>query len=404
MGAYSLKILVINAGSTSVKFRLFDMETSTVVAEGNCQKVGRQDSELKFVKENGGKTLITLPLLTHGDALLKIIEMLTSGDTKIIENIREIGAVAHRVSMGGPKYLKTVEVTEDVILTVEGLSDITPLHNPPQAKVMRACREIFGADFPMAVGFDTAFNATIPLVAHIYPVPYRYYEQHQFRKYGFHGLSHQFVSERCAELSGRDPKGTRVISCHLGGGSSVCAIKDGISIDNSFGIGTGQGPACGTRAGTIDHAGIGYLMKRENITYDEAEEILHRESGLLGLSGISSDEKEIEDAAANGDARAQLTLDVMAYQIKNYIGSYAFAMGGLDTVIFTGGIGENSDFMRAKICDGLSEFGIVLDENANVKFNRREHKISAATSKVDIWIIPTNEEYVIARDAQRLFS
>lgn len=390
-------ILVINAGSTSVKFKLYDMADESVLAEGNCQKVGRDDAELKFKGKNSGKIQLVMPVKSHGDALSLILEMLTTGDTKVIEGVKDIAAVAHRVSQGG-RYDTTVFVDENVIEAIEEKSWIAPLHNPVQAMAIRDCRRIFGESFPMTVGFDTAFNMTIPPVAYIYAVPYKYYEEYNFRRYGYHGLSYQFVIERYAKLSGRDLAGSRIVACHLGGGSSVCAIKDGKAVENSFGMGTGQGPACGTRAGTVDHVGLGYLMQKENLSYDEMEEILHRESGLLGISGISGDEYEIEKAAFSGNARAQLTLDFMEYQIKGYIGSYAFNMGGVDAIIFTGGIGENSDYMREKICGGLEAFGIKLDLEANKKFNRTEHKMSAADSLTEIWAIPTNEEIVIARE------
>lgn len=396
-------ILVINAGSTSVKFKLYDMAGEAVIAEGNCQKVGREDAELKYTGRNGEKTKLTLPMQTHRDALSAIVEMLTAGETKVIDSWSDIAAVAHRVSFGG-KYPSTVLADAGVIEYIEEMGPVAPLHNPPQARVMRDCLRIFGENTIMAAGFDTAFNSTIPPVAHLYAVPYEYYENHNFRRYGYHGLSYQFVVARYAELAKKSLDGTKIVACHLGGGSSVCAVKDGKSVDNTFGMGTGQGPACGTRAGTVDHAGLGYLMRKENLSYDEIESILHRESGLLGLSGISADEKEIEEAACFGNARAQLTLDYMAYQIKGYIGSYAFNMGGVDTIIFTGGIGENSDCMRAKICENLEAFGAVLDLDANKTFNRQEHKISAEASKVEIWTIPTNEELVIARDTLKLVS
>ena len=399
-----LKILVINAGSSSVKFKLYDMEAGTVPAEGNCQRVGLSGSEVKYSLSDGRKFKYVEVLPDHNAALQRILALLTAGETKVLERIGELSAIGHRVSMSGPRYADSVLVSEDVIAEVERMSEITPLHNPPQAKVIRVCREILGQEFPMVVGFDTGFHQTIPKEAYIYPVPYRYLEQYDLRKYGFHGLSHLFVVERYAELTGRELKGTRIVTCHLGGGSSVTAVKDGKSVDNTFGIGTGQGVLCGTRAGDFDHVGIGYLMRRENLTYDQVEDILHRESGLLGISGLSSDEKELEDLAAQGNERAQLAMAVMARQVKKYIGSYAFAMGGLDTVIFTGGIGENSDVMRGMVCEGLEGFGIVLDKQANFQFNRTEHKISAPESKVDIWAIPTNEELVIARDTQRIVS
>lgn len=397
-----MKILVLNAGSTSVKFKLYEMPAGTVISEGNCQKVGREDAEMKYTAKSCGKKLFTLPIPTHAAAIAKILELLTCGETKVIDSVKEISAAAHRVSAGGIKYTKTVPVDDEVIREVEELAVFAPLHNPAQAGGMRACREVFGEDFPMTVGFDNSFTSTIPPVAHVYAAPYRYYELYDLRKYGYHGLSYEYVVRRYAALAKKELPGTRVVACHLGGGSSLCAIKDGIAVDNTFGLGTGQGMPCGTRAGSFDHTGIGYIMQKENISYEQVEDILHRESGLLGISGISGDEKELEDAAAEGNARAQLALDIMAYDAKKYMGSYAYIMGGLDAVIFTGGIGENSDVIRAMICDGLEELGIVLDRDANIKFNRQEHRISADSSKVDIWLIPTDEEFIIAEDTMEI--
>lgn len=399
-----MKVLVINAGSSSVKFKLYDMHSAALLAEGNCQRVGLADSEIKYERTGADKVKLVETLVDHTAALQKILSMLTSGDTKVLDSIADIGAIGHRVSMGGPKYVSSVRIDEDVIRTIEDISDVAPLHNPPQVKVIRICRELLGEQFPMVVGFDTAFHTTIPIESHLFAVPYRYYEDYNVRRFGFHGLSHQFVVERYAELTGKNLVGTRIVTCHLGGGSSLTAVKDGKSMDNTFGMGTGMGLACGTRAGDFDHVAIGYIMQKENRTYDEMEAILHRESGLLGISGASSDEKELEDLAAAGHACAQLALDVMARQVQKYIGAYAFEMGGLDTIIFTGGIGENSDIMRRMICTGLEGFGVLLDPDANVRFNRNEHIISKADSSVDIWAIPTNEELVIARDTRKIVS
>jgi acetate kinase len=396
-------VLVINAGSTSVKFKLYDMTDESVLAEGNCQKVGREDAEFKFSNKNGFAQKQTLDIKTHGDALALTLKMLTEGESKVIDGMKDIAAVANRVCNGG-RFDSTVLVDDELIREMEANSPLAPLHNPPQVKTVGECRRVF-RDIPNTAGFDTAFHASIPPVAHLYAVPYEYYEKHSFRRYGYHGLSYQFVLERFRQLSGlKCLNGTRVVACHLGGGSSICAVKDGKSIENSFGLGTGQGPVCGTRAGTVDHLGLGYLMKAEGLSYDELENVLHRDSGLLGLSGISGDEYELEKAAAQGNARAELALDSMAYQIRGYIGSYAFNLGGTDAIIFTGGIGENSDIMREKILEGLGVFGIELDKNANVAFNRKEAKISAESSRTGIWVIPTNEEIVLARESVALLN
>jgi acetate kinase len=397
-----MKILVINSGSSSVKFKLFDMTNESVIAEGNCQRVGLADSELKFELAGGKKQKLVEDLPDHTAALRRIFELLTTGETRVLESMDELDAIGHRFSMGGLPYKSSILIDDAVLEAAEGVVDITPLHSPPQIKGVRVCRELLGDKIPMVAGLDVAFHTTIPKETFLYPIPYRYFEKYNVRKYGFHGLSHQFVVERYAELTGKALEGTRIVTCHLGGGSSITAVQDGKSIDNTFGFGTGEGPGCGSRAGTVDHVMLGYLMQKEGLSYSEMEDILHRESGLLGVSGISSDEKELEDLAAEGNERAQLALDILARQLKKYIGSYAFEMGGLDTIIFTGGIGENSDVMRAMITDGLEAFGVDLDKTANVELNRKEAKISAPGSRVEIWTIPTNEELMIAEETKRL--
>ncbi len=398
-----MKVLILNAGSTSMKFKLYDMsKNGYVLAEGNFQRVGTENGWVKYVTAHGSKKQFEQPLPTHEDALQKIIELITTGETKVLESIQELGAVGHRVANGGAKLVKSTLITEEVIQEAVAIQDITPLHTPPQVATIRACQKLLGENFPMVAGFDTAFHQTMPPVSYIFGIPYEYYEKYGIRRLGFHGLSHQFIVERYGEILGHSLEGTKIVTCHLGGGSSVTAVKDGKTMDNTFGVGTGEGPIGGTRAGTFDHVGVGLIMSKENLSYDEVEDILHRKAGLLGISGVSGDEREVEEAAAAGNERAKLSLDVMAHQIKKYIGSYAFELGGLDTIIFTGGVGENSDLMRSLICQGLEAFGIKLDPKANVEHNRTEHCISAEDSKVAIWIIPTNEELVIARDTYHL--
>jgi len=400
-----LKILVLNAGSSSLKFKLYDMSADArVVAEGNCQRVGLPSGEIKYVGPGGEKKVFEMPLPTYDEALSQTIQLLTKGEGKVLDSVRDIDAIGHRIAMGGPHYRNSVRIDDAVINAVEALQDVTPLHTPPQIHTIRACRKLLGEDFPMAAGFDTAFHQTIPPEGYLYPIPYEYYEKHAVRKFGFHGLSHHFVVERYGQLRDGGLAGTRVVTCHMGGGSSVTAVLNGESQENSFGFGTGESLVCGTRCGIFDHAAIGYLMEKEDISFERVEEILHKESGLLGLSGISSDEKELEELAMQGNKRAKLAVDILMRQVKKYIGSYAFLMGGLDAIVFTGGIGENSDYCRAGICRGLEEFGVLLDEDANRAFNRSEHRISKPESKVDIWIIPTNEELVIARDTASIIS
>ena len=397
-----MKVLVLNAGSSSMKFKLYDMIDKSVIAEGNCQRLGLPESEIKYVSNK--KLVLTEHLENHGEALMRMIELLTTGDTKVIESIEEIGAIGHRVSMGGPNYRRSTLVDDAVLEAVNTLSIITPLHNPPQAMCIRECQKIFGKDFPMAIGFDTAFHHSIPEKVYTYAIPHELAEKYGVRRYGFHGLSYQYVVERYDEITGGKAQTEKMVVCHLGGGASATAVKFGKSLDNTFGFGTGEGLVAGSRAGSLDHVAIGYLMEKTGMSYSEIEVLLHKDSGILGISGVSSDEKELEDAAAEGNKRAQLALDVMAHNVTKTIGAYAFEMGGLDTIIFTGGIGENSDIMRELICRGLDGVGIVLDKQANVEHNRTEHEISDKSSKVKIWIIPTNEELVIAQDTFKLVS
>ena len=385
-----------------MKFKLYNMTDKSVIAEGNCQRVGLPEGEIKYISDK--KLVLTEPLENHGKALSRVIELLTTGETKVLDGINEISAIGHRVSMGGPDYRQSTLVTDDVLEAVERLSPITPLHNPPQANCIRECREIFGKSFPMAIGFDTAFHHSIPEKVYTYAIPHKISEELGVRRYGFHGLSYQYVVERYDEITGGKAQNERMVVCHLGGGASATAVKFGKSLDNTFGFGTGEGLVAGTRAGSFDHVAIEYIMEKIGMSYKEVEDMLHRDSGILGISGISSDEKELEDAAMAGNERAQLALDVMAHNIIKTIGAYAFEMGGLDTIIFTGGIGENSDIMREMVCRDLEGVGIVLDKAANVEFNRTEHEISAASSKVKIWIVPTNEELVIAQDTYKLVS
>lgn len=397
-----MKVLVLNAGSCSLKFKLYDMDSSEqVLAEGNCQRVGLETGEIKYIREGCPNITLTPPLPTHQDALKYAIQLLTQGEGAVLSSIHQIGAVGHRLSMGGSRFVQSVEIDDAVIQEISSFREITPLHTPAQVATLEACRKLMG-EVPMAAGFDTAFHQTIPLVNQLFPIPYRYYEELGVRRYGFHGLSHQFVAERYWELTKRSPKGHRMVICHLGGGASLTAVQDGASRNNTFGMGTGLGMLSGSRCGTCDTSAVGYIMGKESKTFDQVFELLHRESGLLGISGVSSDAYEVEKAALAGNQRAILALDMMTQQVKQYIGSYAFEMGGLDTILFTGGIGENSDYVRERCCQGLEAFGIRLDALANREHNHSEHCISQPDSPVDIWIIPTNEELLIARDTYRL--
>jgi len=396
-------ILILNAGSTSMKFKLYDMgRGAQVLAEGNCQRVGLKGSEIKFTGPDGEKREFIMELANHGQAMDLTLRLLCEGKTAVINGVEKLDAIGHRIAAGGPKMVKSMPINADVVNEIEKYAHIAPLHTPLQIATIQACRELLGDDFPMVASFDTAFHQTIPKEIYFCPIPYEYYEEYGMRRMGYHGLSHQYITERYAELTGKSLSGTRIVSCHLGGGSSLSAVKDGKSMDNTLGFGTGEGLMCGTRAGTFDHSAIAHLIQATGKNFDEIEDILQRCSGLLGVSGISSDARDLEYHASQGNERAQLALDMLAFQIKKYIGAYAFLMGGMDAVLFAGGIGENSQLMREGVCEGLEGLGLQLDKEYNSALNGKEGRISAKGSPVELWIIPTNEELIIARDTANI--
>jgi len=384
-----------------MKFKLYNMPDETVLAQGNCQRVGGPGGEIKY-SILGESNTIAVSLGDHKQALEVVLELLSDGATNVIGDKSEIAAVGHRVVFGGAEYTHSALASEDVISSIERYAAIAPLHNPVQAGCIRICGQIFGDSVPMAAVFDTAFHHAIPPKAYTYAIPYEYYENYGVRRYGFHGLSYQFIADRYNEISDGDLLREKIVACHLGGGASVSAVLYGKSVSCSLGFGSGEGIPCGTRVGTFDHSAIGFLMEKTGNTYYEIEDILNKKSGVFGISGISSDQLALESAADEGNPRALLALEVMAHAIKRSIGAFTFEMGGLDTIIFTGGIGENSFVMRELICEGLQSLDIILDKQANVKHNRCEYLVSAKDSKVKIWIIPTNEELVIARDTYKL--
>lgn len=398
-----MKILVINAGSSSLKYQLIDMTTENVIAKGNCERIGIGG----FIthKITDGVTIeeeANFP--THTEAFKKLVELLTTGENKVVDDLSEISAIGHRVVQGGKYFSSSVLVTEDVIKTIEKISDLAPLHNPAHVLAIRACQEVFGKDTPEVVVFDTAFHQTMPPKAYMYALPYEYYEKYQIRKYGFHGTSHRFVTGRLGELTGWDMSSKKIVTCHLGNGSSVAAVKNGKCIDTSMGFTPLDGLQMGTRSGAIDPSVVLYLMKHEGLTPDEMNTLLNKESGFLGVSGKTSDSRDLVAAASQGDDRCQIAIDIFRYQIKKYIGSYAAAMGGLDAVVFTGGIGENSFDLRREVCENLEFLGIHINQVLNEDLNHKEGRISADDSKVQVWIVPTNEELLIARDTKKIIS
>ena len=395
-----MKILVINAGSSSLKYQLIDMDNESVIAKGNCERIGI-DGLITHKTASGVELQKELSFPTHKEAFMAVVDMLTNGEGKVIDDVSEISAVGHRTLHGSEKYKASILINDTVIDDVMEFRELGPLHNPPQAIAMRACQEVFGKDMPMVAVFDTAFHQTMPPKAYMFGIPYEYYEKYSIRRYGFHGTSHRYISYTYGQMKGSN-EGTRVITCHLGNGSSIAAIKDGKVVDTSMGLTPLDGFIMGTRSGGIDPSVVTYIMNKEGLTPDEMANMMNKKSGFLGLSGISSDCRDIQKAAAEGNERAKLTLDILVYQIKKFIGGYAAAMGGVDAIIFTGGIGENDATIRRQICEDMEYLGLKIDADLNDKASRRDAKFSADDSKVEAWVLPTNEELMIARDTKEI--
>ena len=395
-----MKILVINAGSSSMKYQLIDMENENVIAKGLCERIGI-DGKITHKTHEGKEVAVEVAFPTHKEAFDKLMELLTSGEGKVIDDVKEINAVGHRVVHGGEKFVESVVITDEVINTVDELSVLAPLHNPANLTAIKACIEVMGKDVPQVAVFDTAFHQTMPAKAYISGMPYEYYEKYGVRKYGFHGTSHRFVSSRLGEILG-GLEGKKVVTCHLGNGSSIAAIKDGKCMDTTMGFTPLDGIIMGTRSGAVDNSIVSYVAEKEGLSWAEMTNILNKKSGFQGISGISSDCRDLETAAKEGNERAQLTLDKVCYQIKQYVGSYAAVMGGLDAVIFTGGIGENSASVRYNVCKDMEFLGLEVCEELCNKASRKEATFSTENSKVQAWVLPTNEELLIARDTAEL--
>ena len=392
-----MKVLVINAGSSSLKYQLIELDNEQVIAKGLCERIG-VDGAITHTVIGGPKIEKEVPFPTHKEAFMEVINVMTQGEGKVIDSMKDIYAIGHRVLHGSEIYKVSTLVTDEVIDTIMDLRELGPLHNPPQAIAMRACREVFGPETPMVAVFDTSFHQTMPPKAYIFPVPYEYYEKYSVRRYGFHGTSHRYVSKRYFELEGIDPEGTRIITCHLGNGSSIAAIKDGKCVDTSMGLTPLDGLIMGTRAGGIDPSVVTYIANKEGYTADQMSDLMNKKSGFLGISGVSPDNRDVQAAAAQGNKRAKLALEILGYEIKKYVGGYAAAMGGVDAVIFTGGIGENDPNVRRDVCSDMEYLGLKYDEELNMKASRHEAVFSAPDSKVKAMVIPTNEEIMIARD------
>ena len=393
-----MKILVVNCGSSSLKFQLIDSETEEVAASGLCERIGL-DGALIY-KVNGDKIKQEIDLPDHEVAIKKVLDTLLDKEIGVLTSLDEIGAIGHRMVHGGEKFYSSVIINEEIIKQIETCNDLAPLHNPANLLGVRACQEVMPG-VPNVVVFDTAFHQTMPSKAYLYALPKEYYEKYGVRRYGFHGTSHSFVSKRLAELAGLDINNSRMIICHIGSGASISAIKDGKSVDTSMGMTPLEGLMMGTRSGDMDPAIIEFICQKENITVQEMTTILNKKSGALGLSGLSNDYRDLVEAAQGGNQDAINALDVMVYRVIKYIGAYYMALGGVDAIALTAGVGENNLELRAKIVEGLAAIGIKLDVEANA-VRGDERKISTDDSAAQVWVVPTNEELAIARETARL--
>ena len=395
-----MKVLVVNCGSSSIKYQLFEMDDESVLAKGLVERIGLEGSVLTHEPAGKDKTIIKTKITNHTIGLGLVLDALVDSTYGVLKSMKEIDAIGHRGVHGGEKFSDSVLVTPDVIKTIIDCIKMAPLHNPPNISGINACTELMPG-VPQVVVFDTAFHQTMPKKAYIYALPYEAYENYGIRRYGFHGTSHKYVSHRAAEIMGKDYNTLKLITCHLGNGSSVSAIKDGQCIDTSMGFTPLEGLVMGTRCGNIDPAIIPYLMKQENMSMEEIDTYINKKSGVLGISGISSDFRDVEKAAIAGNERARLALDMFAYEVVKFIGSYVAAMNGVDAIIFTAGIGENSISMREAITKDMEFLGTKIDKEKN-NIRCVEKEISADGSKVKLFVIPTNEELVIARDTKTI--
>ncbi|CDF00473.1 MAG: acetate kinase [Ruminococcus sp.] len=396
-------ILVVNAGSSSLKYQLIDMKDESVIAKGNCDRIGI-DGHISHKTFDGRTYEADCSFPTHTEAFQKLVETLTTGDASVIKSMDEISAVGHRIVQGAEIFDKTTLVTDEVIKQIDELQELAPVHNHPHALALWACKKVIPENVPQVVVFDTAFHQTMPEKAYMFGLPYEDYEKYHVRKYGFHGTSHRFVSAALAETVGKDIKDLKIISCHLGNGSSITAIEGGKSIDTTMGFTPLDGVLMGTRTGSVDPSAVTFVAQKHGFTPNEMSDYMNKKSGFLGLSGVSSDNREVSAAAAHGDKRACLVNEMLAYQIKKDIGAYTAAMNGVDAIIFTGGIGENDPPTRENSCSDLDFFGIKIDKELNKTVRGKKCKISTPDSKVEVWVIPTNEELLIARDTLALIS
>lgn len=398
-----MKILVLNCGSSSVKYKLIDTENDTVMAEGGVEKIGLPDGFLKYKLSDGSKAIRELGLVDHKGAVKAVLDILTDPEVGCIRSYSEIGAVGHRVVHGGEKFSKSVLLTDEVLQQIKDCYDLAPLHNPANVTGIEAVEEILPGVKQVGV-FDTAFHQTMPAKSFMYALPYKYYKEDGVRRYGFHGTSHRYVSQRVCEILGVDINKEKIITCHVGNGGSITAVLYGKSVDTSMGLTPVEGLMMGTRVGDVDPGALTYLMKKHNLSADELQKIINKESGVLGVTELSSDMREIEAADKAGDPRAHLALEMYEQRITKYIGAYAAEMGGVDIIVFTGGVGENQTGLRGNVCRPLCFMGVELDEQLNMTTRGTETVISAPSSKVKVVVVPTDEEMMIARDTRDIVS
>ena len=396
-------ILVVNAGSSSLKYQLLNMDDESVIAKGNCDRIGI-DGHIAHKTSDGRKYEADCSFPTHTEAFEKLVEVLTTGDAAVIKSMSEINAVGHRIVQGAEIFSEATLVTDEVIEKIEELKELAPVHNHAHALALRACKKVLPAEVPQAVVFDTAFHQTMPEKAFMFGLPYEDYENLHVRKYGFHGTSHRFVSAALAKAMGRDIKDLKIISCHLGNGSSITAVDAGKSVDTTMGFTPLDGVLMGTRCGAVDPSAVTFVMEKHGFTAAEMSDYMNKKSGFIGVSGISSDNRDITAAAEKGDKRAKLASEMLCYQIKKYIGAFTAAMNGTDAILFTGGIGENSWEVREGVCKDMEYFGIKIDCDLNKSTKGTLTKLSTPDSKIEVWVVPTNEELLIARDTLALIS
>ena len=396
-----MKILVLNCGSSSIKYALYDMDSKTVMTSGGAERVGLDGAFVKVKLANGEKKTVMHDIPEHTEGVKFIFSLLTDPEIGVIKDLKEIDAVGHRMVHGGEKFNKSVLLTEEVLKVFEECTDLAPLHNPANLKGVRAVQELMPG-LPQVGVFDTAFHQTMPKEAYMYAVPYELYEKYGVRRYGFHGTSHRYVSQRVCEFLNVKPEGKKIITCHIGNGASIAAVKDGKCIDTSMGLTPLEGLMMGTRSGDIDGGAITFIQKKLGLDADGMSNLLNKKSGMLGITGISSDMREIDAACEEGNERAKLAIEMYNYRIRKYIGAYAAAMDGCDIIVFTAGVGENQASMREKVCEGLSFMGVKIDVEKNSGIHGEEAVISTPDSKVTVVVIPTDEELMIATDTMAL--